>query len=58
MGLASGIDQTKAKHTTVFVGNITDLFPDNLVRDLLGRCGNILKWNRAPGMTCPAMLAA
>lgn len=49
VGHAADIDQYKAKHSTVYVGNITDIFPDNLVRDLLARCGKVLKWNRISG---------
>lgn len=58
IGLAADIDQTKAKHSTVFVGNITDIFPDNLVRDLLSRCGKVLKWSRISGNQLSCMLLA
>ncbi|TGZ60312.1 hypothetical protein CRM22_008612 [Opisthorchis felineus] len=35
--------------TTVFVGNISDRAPDQLIKTLLMRCGNILSWKRVQG---------
>ncbi|XP_018649241.1 putative rna binding motif protein 25 [Schistosoma mansoni] len=35
--------------TTVFVGNIAECAPDQLIKTLLMRCGNILSWKRVQG---------
>ncbi|KAF7253117.1 hypothetical protein EG68_08258 [Paragonimus skrjabini miyazakii] len=35
--------------TTVFVGNISERAPDQLIKTLLMRCGNILSWKRVQG---------
>ncbi|CAH8507984.1 unnamed protein product [Schistosoma guineensis] len=35
--------------TTVFVGNIAECAPDQLIKALLMRCGNILSWKRVQG---------
>ncbi|XP_015923436.1 RNA-binding protein 25 isoform X4 [Parasteatoda tepidariorum] len=39
----------KGPPVTVFVGNITDRAPDNLVRQILQRCGIVLNWKRVQG---------
>ncbi|XP_067943525.1 RNA-binding protein 25-like [Watersipora subatra] len=40
---------TKPPVTTVFVGSISDRAPDNMIRTLLQRCGNIVSWKRVQG---------
>ncbi|KAF8778396.1 RNA-binding protein 25 like protein [Argiope bruennichi] len=42
-------DSPKGPPVTVFVGNITDRAPDNLVRQILQRCGIVLNWKRVQG---------
>jgi RNA-binding protein 25 len=37
--------------TTVFVGNISDKVPDNVIRQLLMSCGTVLNWKRVQGAT-------
>lgn len=34
---------------TVFVGNITDRAPDNMMRQILQHCGAVLSWKRVQG---------
>ncbi len=34
---------------TVFVGNITDRAPDNMVRQILQHCGSVVSWKRVQG---------
>lgn len=34
---------------TVFVGNITDRAPDNMIRQILQHCGPVLSWKRVQG---------
>lgn len=34
---------------TVFVGNITDRAPDNMIRQILQHCGAVLSWKRVQG---------
>ena len=34
---------------TVFVGNITDRAPDNMVRQHLQHCGSVISWKRVQG---------
>lgn len=34
---------------TVFVGNITDRAPDNMIRQMLQHCGAVLSWKRVQG---------
>lgn len=34
---------------TVFVGNITDKWPDPMIRQLLATCGQVLHWKRVQG---------
>lgn len=34
---------------TVFVGNITDRAPDNMIRQMLAHCGAIVSWKRVQG---------
>ncbi|GFY67867.1 RNA-binding protein 25 [Trichonephila inaurata madagascariensis] len=42
-------ESPKGPPVTVFVGNITDRAPDNLVRQILQRCGIVLNWKRVQG---------
>ena len=35
--------------TTVFVGNICERAPDQMIRQMLQRCGSVLNWKRAQG---------
>lgn len=35
--------------TTVFVGNISDRAPDQMLRNMLQRCGTVLSWKRVQG---------
>lgn len=34
---------------TVFVGNITDRAPDNMMRQALQHCGSVVSWKRVQG---------
>jgi RNA-binding protein 25 len=34
---------------TVFVGNITEKWPDAMIRQLLATCGHVLNWKRVQG---------
>jgi RNA-binding protein 25 len=34
---------------TVFVGNITDRAPDNMMRQILQHCGSVVSWKRVQG---------
>lgn len=34
---------------TVFVGNITDRAPDNMMRQVLQHCGSVVSWKRVQG---------
>lgn len=34
---------------TVFVGNITDRAPDNMIRQMLQHCGPVVSWKRVQG---------
>lgn len=34
---------------TVFVGNITERWPDGMIRQLLATCGQVLNWKRVQG---------
>lgn len=34
---------------TVFVGNITDKAPDQMIRHILAACGNVVSWKRVQG---------
>lgn len=34
---------------TVFVGNITDKAPDQMIRHILAACGTVVSWKRVQG---------
>lgn len=41
--------QPSGPPVTVFVGNITDKWPDAMIRQLLATCGQVINWKRVQG---------